>query len=308
MPLSPSSSIPIPTVRMRLDRVVVALDLAPPSRAAAEWTARHLAPDAELILVHAIDVPEPPVFAGVSVEAHQQLLENAQRGAEVRIREFSVGLPAARIWPEIRVGPALDVVLSTAEAFGASLIVVGPHGAHTGMSRMFGSTADRVVRLAHVPVLVARNLQPQQPRTLLVPLDDSALAPHVLAWANTIAERSGASIALLHVANPLLAGAAVVASAPPEADDALTQLQLAALEWLEGHASRLRAAGRVVRTLVAFGDPATEIEAYAQREHADLVVLGRHGAGRLQRSLLGSTVDHVLRSGTAPTFVIPGTA
>lgn len=47
---------------MKIRRIVVGVDFREPSVAAARWTARELAPDAEIVLLHVVDVPRPPAF------------------------------------------------------------------------------------------------------------------------------------------------------------------------------------------------------------------------------------------------------
>lgn len=147
---------PAAATAARLGRVLVALDLAEPSHRAAEWVARHFAPDGELVLAHAVDVPSPPSFLGESLPAHEQLVENARRGAEMRLRELAASLGRTGVRWEVRVGDPVARIIALAGEVGAELIVVGAHGAHTGLSAWLGSTAQRVARVAGVPVIVAR--------------------------------------------------------------------------------------------------------------------------------------------------------
>lgn len=65
----------------------------------------------------------------------------------------------------------------------------------------------------------------------------------------------------------------------------------------------LRAAGIEARTVVAFGAPGEEIVRVADTEQADLVIVGRRGAG-LSRALLGSTSEYVLKHATCPVTVV----
>ena len=53
-------------------------------------------------------------------------------------------------------------------------------------------------------------------------------------------------------------------------------------------AEQLRAAGFQVKTLVSDGEPAEEIIDTAAERGADLIVLGSHGKGGLERFLMGS--------------------
>jgi len=48
--------------RSTAHRVVVGVDFGSASLAAARWTARHLMPEAELVLVHVVEVPKVPAY------------------------------------------------------------------------------------------------------------------------------------------------------------------------------------------------------------------------------------------------------
>ena len=55
---------------------------------------------------------------------------------------------------------------------------------------------------------------------------------------------------------------------------------------------------------MAFGRPADVIVATATRERSDLVVVGAHGGGTLDRIFMGSVADDVARRSPAPTLVV----
>jgi nucleotide-binding universal stress UspA family protein len=56
----------------------------------------------------------------------------------------------------LREGDASDTILREIDNSGASMVVLGTHG-HSGFKHwLLGSTAERVVRLAHVPVVTVR--------------------------------------------------------------------------------------------------------------------------------------------------------
>ena len=61
-----------------------------------------------------------------------------------------------------------------------------------------------------------------------------------------------------------------------------------------------------VRTLIEVGPAAETIIAVAEREEADLVVMGTHGRTGLARVLLGSTTERVLRAVSCPVLTVRG--
>ena len=65
-------------------------------------------------------------------------------------------------------------------------------------------------------------------------------------------------------------------------------------------ARRGSARGRALRT----GVPHEEIVALAQDERADLIVIGTHGRGGINRALLGSVADRVVRLAPCPVLTV----
>jgi nucleotide-binding universal stress UspA family protein len=57
---------------------------------------------------------------------------------------------------------------------------------------------------------------------------------------------------------------------------------------------------------VAFGDPGSEIVAYAERLKADLIVMPSHGRSGLTRLLIGSVAERVSRLAHCPVLILRG--
>lgn len=300
---------------IELHRVVIGVDFSEPSLAAARWAAREFAPEAELVLVHAVDVPEPPSFLRGRFPPRQTLLTTARDGADRRLRELSLGLGTRRIWLEVREGRAAEQLAAVAAEYGADVTVVGAHGQRTGLLKQLGSTAERVAREAAGPVLLAR--EPLgQPARLLVAMDEAGITTGQLEWTQMLAARHGAEVTGLHVVSETVLGTLVSLAAIAsgtfdpeipslrigEMDDARTWLQ----ELIARGLDRARTHGEV-----AYGDPAHEIIAAAQRLPSDLIVMARHGSGGVRRALLGSVTDRVLRAAPCSVLVVtepPGEA
>jgi len=65
----------------------------------------------------------------------------------------------------------------------------------------------------------------------------------------------------------------------------------------------LRAAGMTAHAIVGYGSPSEEILRCAEQEHAEVIIVGRRGAG-LTKALLGSVSDHVVREAKQPVVVV----
>jgi nucleotide-binding universal stress UspA family protein len=295
---------------MRLHRVVIGMDFSVPAMAAAAWTARYLAPESELVLVHVIVLPEIPRFLRKRTPSPDTLIDTARVGAEQRLREVAAMLGSKLVWPTIPVGTPAEQIVQVCDEYDADLIVVGPHGVRPdGWAERLGSTAELLVRTAPVPVLVAAHVRQTAPQRVLVPVDDSDVTPWVVRWARDLAERFDAHATAIHVIGAAVFSSALALTAPgpidiaSDADTLRTELHDDAEHWI---ARAVTDNGRrePISAEVAFGDPGREIVAAAERTRTDLIVMGSRGHVGLKRMVLGSVASHVLRHAPCPTLVV----
>jgi nucleotide-binding universal stress UspA family protein len=295
---------------MRLHRVVIGMDFSDSATAAAAWTARHFAPDAELVLVHAIVVPDVPRFLRARTPPPETLIQTARVGADQRMRELATSLGAKFIWPEIRVGSAAEQIVQACSEYDADVIVVGPHGERAGgWGERLGSTAEQLVRTAPVPVLLATHARDAAPRRVLVPVDDSRVTPWVVRWAQFLAERYDARATAVYVIGPAVMTNALsmasvgLADVGPQVAAMRTDLRADAEHWLARTVTDNRSR-EALHSDIVFGDPGSEIVTIATDSNADLIVMGSRGLTGVKRVLLGSVASHVLRHAPCPMLVV----
>ena len=114
--------------------------------------------DAELLLVNVVPViptaPPDPNYVFKVPEYERYLHMDAEKHLEEVQRDLID--PKVRVRALVGHGPAADEIVQLAEKEKADLIVISTHGS-TGLERLvFGSVAERVVRLSGVPVLTVR--------------------------------------------------------------------------------------------------------------------------------------------------------
>ena len=134
---------------------------------------------------------------------------------------------------------------------------------------------------------------------ILVPTDFSDVSGQALKYAKSIAKRYDAQILLTHVNQP------VNPIAPAEGvwfDEETAQQEIE--QQLEQEGAELRSEGFQVRTISVTGSVQKEVLSAARREGADLIVLGAHGDTGLERLLLGSDAEALLRNSHYPVLVI----
>ncbi|MDX1660620.1 MAG: universal stress protein [Gemmatimonadota bacterium] len=288
---------------MKLRTIVVGVDFCRPSIEAARWTACHLAPDADVVIVHAVDVPAPPSFLRGRLPPHDELVETVREGAGKRFEEMGAWTSDPRISLDVRTGPPAETMVEAADVHGADLMVVGEHGCRPGLWDLLGSTAERVIADAAVPVLLGRGLPPAEPERILVAVGESEAARRELAWARFLAGRFGADVIALHAVAPsYLAPLEITANTLASVD--LEASRKAAREWIAEEAAAAGFGPDEATIRVEVGDPAHEILAVAAAIGADLVVMGSRGAGALAGGLAGSVARAVLRRGHDPVLVV----
>jgi nucleotide-binding universal stress UspA family protein len=69
-------------------------------------------------------------------------------------------------------------------------------------------------------------------------------------------------------------------------------------------AETLAASGRPARTQIYVGDPATRILELADKQNADLIVAGARGCSRLERLLMGSVADRLLKEASCSVLIV----
>lgn len=294
---------------MRLDTVVVGIDFSSASLSALRWMASDFAPAAELLLVNAVELPVRPGFLeGRFADDVDAETAACARAAE-RLHDLALllSLPTAR--SVVRVGRPHEVLREVAAAEQADLVVIGAHGERSRQSRLLGTTAERLVRTTDRPVLVCISSPSAPPTEIVVAVDDSPMAQPVLAMADALARRFGACLTLLHVlgnavlSTALSVAAATAGSEEEAADQVRTELREETQRWLRQLSPTPPGAG-VRGAVVAHGNAGDEILATARRSHAELIVLGRHGAGRVLPPLLGGTVRAVLHESPCSVLVV----
>jgi nucleotide-binding universal stress UspA family protein len=286
-----------------LKRIIVGHDL----RAGGETALRSAAVlarrcGAELRLVHVIEPQHTYQRISHPLTSPYALEEIAEKsGAKLQALATNPDLAQLQVEYEVRTGKPFVELIIARRAWQADLIVVGAssRGAH-----LLGSTSERVVRKAMVPVMVAKKALTGRAKTFLVPTDFSDCARQAAAEALVLAESFHGRIIFLHIVDvyPLYAvGYAdefgVSVPLPPPApgvierewQDFLSCLPLEKVEW-ENYTEE--------------GESATAILQKAEQKQADLIVMGTHGRTGLEYMLLGSVAEKVVRKAHCPVLTI----
>ena len=311
-----------------LRRIVVPIDGSPFGEQAipvAMQIARSRHAMVELVHVHDMfAVASTLGMAGVGTPATAPLLiptaeveREARKASEAYVRmmerHVAVGssVAASATMLEGKVAETLARHANTV----ADLVVMTTHG-RGGLTRLWlGSVAEGVVREATVPILL---LKPGEApngvavgrdgrfREVLVPLDGSPVAEHVLEPVIEIAggDNAGVTCTLLLVQQPITAMAlsSLAATVPPDAR--LNTHDEPTVAYLDCVAERLRSRGIRIRTrAVVHTSPARAIIDQAHESDVDLIAMTTHGRGGIRRLFIGSVADKVLRGTDRPVLL-----
>jgi nucleotide-binding universal stress UspA family protein len=253
----------------------------------------------QCLLVHAVrDVIVPP--GGVPGMADPTLVRNTLlRRARERVLERLRGNvpPACLDAVDVRVGPAARVLAETAAERDAGLIVLGGKR-HHALGRWFGgSTAHRTVRLSEVPVLITTESAARVER-ILAAVDLSQAAAPTIAAAERYAGVFGARLLVMHAIEDVPFAVEYPALLDPVA------LERRVTRALEDSVWPLITSPETER-VVRHGAPKPQIEAEVASWGAQLVVVGSHGRGWVDRVLLGSVAESLITSLPASLLVVP---
>lgn len=258
---------------------------------------------ATLFVVHAYRLPDPLLYPylemGVfSPEMVQGVHEAVQAKLEAQVAKLS---PRGRVHCRTVPVPADAAIVEVAEKEKADLIMVGATQRGTLSRTVLGTTAQRVVRAAAVPVLVNRRPGHGAVRRVLMTTDLSDLSAAVY-------RRGRAAVDALAREDEVQFRTLLVVGHDLETPPHLRQQLLNDLLRNELGAFLERTGDAATPGRVRLGDPATEIVAEAVEWGADLLVLGTHGRGGVSRFLIGSVAESVLRGALCDVLVIPAAA
>jgi nucleotide-binding universal stress UspA family protein len=277
--------------------VLAGTDFSPASEVAARQAlgvARRAG--ARLVLAHAAALPDERLPASVADD-------RAQLG-EIGERLRGQGAEISHVLVD---GFADDALATAAHDLGADLIVTGAHG-RRGLGRLLlGSTAERIIRIATVPVLVARGAPDAADggfHRIVVASDFSEAGERGFDTALELAA-PGATVDLVHFWQmPSISRA----HAGGEVDATLADIRADAEEHGKRKGAEALASRDTSRATVRFqlreGDTRDGLVDLAKVSGADLIVVGSHGRRGLRRFLLGSVAESTVRHAPCSVLVV----
>ncbi len=282
---------------MEINKILVPSDFSEPANKAVDQ-AVYLAAEhgAQITILHArvmyADNPEKlPELEAREIERENELLaklkDDTSRHADINIQH-----------QVIRGFSVHSALLSYINNNEYDLIVMGTHGRSGITHFLLGSVAEKVVRYAPYPVITV----PPDSRVadkyhkIVIPYDFSEHARLSLEKAPFFAAAPDSEIDVLYVVEdkyePLLDG-----FDQQSIYDSIPFIKEKAKEKLEETLAAIPNRNQITYNFtVKSGTPHKEIAEYVKETEADLVIMSTHGLVGIDRFILGSTTERVIRS------------
>jgi len=231
---------------------------------------------------------DEPYALGMSSKMYQDF-ESLEEKLSTRVKEFATDLVEVnRIDnPTVVLGNAAEAIIDASEKF--DYIIMSSHG-RTGFSRfLLGSVAEKVLRLAHTPVMVVENeSKVDKFKKILVTTDFSENAAEAYPYAINIAEKAKATVDLIHILS-------FEQFDEEEKDLSIRKIREERLKLLEKeHFGRIT--GQISNQVIVSKDSVHEaIFKHVQENEYNLIIMATVGRTGINYLMMGSTTANVVR-------------
>lgn len=260
---------------------------------------------AEVTLLHALVLHQFETGEEEHLRAYEKFARVKEEHMRLELQRYNQQVsrrrPVTVTSRLIRAVTAADGILEEIYNNGYDMVVLGTHG-RTGLKKwLYGSVAEKVVRLSPIPVLTVHHpVKRFRVDRILVPVDFSEYSRKAVQAAEELRRVFQAQLHFLHVIYPEFHPAYYVAGI--ESLFALDKdLKTRSLEKLREFTGNIND-GAVYTVLE--GKPHEEIVNYAREQDVDLILMATRGLSGLEHLLIGSTTERVVRLAKMPVLTI----
>lgn len=252
------------------------------------------------------------VETGSDRPAFDSFVEELVQNSKEYLQGIANSFDRAGITYEVSKGAPAEAIIQRGEADVAILIAMATHG-RSGVHRwLLGSVTEKVLRATVNPLLLIRATEHPPPgdeavlRSVVVPLDGSAVADSVLPMVAGLAKQLDLAVILLRVYNlpvtTFIFGHGYYAF---NMETFMTIVKETASEYLTEKAAELKRLGvEQVSCVIREGLGADEIIKCAAEAPDRLIALCSHGRSGIHRWVLGSVTETVVRHTSNPVLVL----
>jgi nucleotide-binding universal stress UspA family protein len=235
---------------------------------------------------------------GLMMASAAEIDEESRKAAIERVRRQLEGVRGSAGWTvHAAVGWPADCIVDASRHWPVSLVVMGI-GEHSAMARFFGSeTAIATVKRGRTPILAVPAGFARSPVHAFAAIDFTPSSIEAATLAARLVASNG-SVTLVHTS--------IFAGPSHEPGSIMDVYSTGARDRLETIAREISTStGRRVKTFLANGPVADVLTSLAANSKGDLIAVGSHDRGLIDRMLIGSVRSQILRHAKCAVLVVP---
>jgi nucleotide-binding universal stress UspA family protein len=190
------------------------------------------------------------------------------------------------------IGDPADRLIEHARAIKTDFIVTGPAHVKVYGDRLLGSTAARILRNAHVPVLSVRRRASGGYDDVAVSVDFSSASAKAVTATRLPFPKAAVTLVHAYDVDPDWSGR--------NADKRVDEVEAAEREKVKRIAgeemARLVGTDTAIKTVIVEGEPGWVLTGYVDEKRPDLIVTGTHGRTGVRGATIGSTAETLLNT------------
>lgn len=270
--------------------------------------------DIPVELLHVVD-PDHFLYSVFAYHGRYYDIMTAEKKRSIDyLRKIAISFSdSASVDCSVQTGNPAEVIVDRAASDAGILIAMTTRGRSGTKRWLLGGTADKVLRAAANPLLLARSTEetkiPERVvlKTLLVPLDGSGRAEIVLPHVTELAKKMNLGVVLVRV---YLMPRVVYPTEyyAPDWERLNEEIRKEANGYLQEKTRQLQGEGlESVSSLLFQGDAAEKIIDVARERAPSLIAMCSHGRNGVGGVVLGSVTDRVVRHAGDPVLIIRAT-
>jgi nucleotide-binding universal stress UspA family protein len=257
-----------------------------------------------------LSVVELPLSAAGEKALYLDLIvERAVAVSQEYLNRIAKTFRGANVTVAVEKGNPEERILARSERDKKTLTAMGTHG-RSGVTRwLLGSVAEKIVREAKNPLFVVRAKEDAKTEgqaalnSIIVPLDGSTLAEHILPHVIELAKAMKLKVILIQ-AFTLKQIIHTYKDYIPDFGALQKSTESGASRYLEAKQEQLKREGLEVSSLAAEGEAAETILELAKGAPDSLLAMCTHGESGIRRWMLGSVTEKVIRHADNPILTI----
>lgn len=253
--------------------------------------------EAALVLLHVVDDDQPASDVATFVNLAEERIDAIYRGLPEALR--------ARTRPLVVRGDPFAAIADAAARESADLVVLGAHRRQALRDIFTGTTAERVIRTGGKPVLMVSAAAAGPHKGAVIGIDFSEGSRHAVDAARALGLLENLPICLVHSYRNVVK--AQMQYVGLDTDRVAKQVETDVSKLMSAISAEMpeaRLGRKPSKVAIVDADACTAITQWVDALPADLVVIGARGLNAVERLLLGSVADAVLRNITCDVLVV----